>query len=98
MKKPESTQAPSMAPDSRAPGTRQVGPAPKDSLDDTPDADPQMQGEGNITAARRHRKSAEKFVESGAVDRAARDAAPANDEEARQLREAEAAGKAPGRP
>lgn len=59
--------------------------------------DPELQGEGNYTAARRHRKSVERFVDSGDVERAARDAAPASDEEARELREAEEAGRAHAR-
>ena len=44
---------------------------------DRPDTDdPALQGEGNYTAARRHRQSVKDFVESGDVERAAREAAP----------------------
>ena len=65
--------------------------APPDArLDD----DPELQGEGNITAARRHRKSAEDFVESGQVQPAADNAAPADAAEAQKLRDAEAEGRA----
>ena len=53
---------------------------------------PEMQGEGNYTAARRHRESAEEFVGSGRVDKAARDAAPDNDKEAQEMQDAEKAG------
>lgn len=52
-----------------------------------------LQGEGNYDAARRHRASAEKFVRSGGVEPAARDAAPHSAEEARDMRDAEEAGK-----
>ena len=56
-------------------------------------ADKDLQGEGNYDAARRHRESAEKFVKSGAVEHAAREAAPHNIDEAREMRDAEQAGK-----
>lgn len=59
--------------------------------------DPAPQGEGNYTAARRHRASAEHFIDSGKVAPAARDAAPRSDDEARDLREAEQAGRAHAR-
>ncbi len=58
-----------------------------------PDADPELQGEGNYTAARRHRESAEKFVESGKVEPAARDAAPDSPDEAREMKDAEEKGR-----
>ncbi len=93
MKTPAPSTPSSDSPSPQTPGSRHVGRTPEDS----PDADPQMQGEGNITAARRHRKSAENFVASGEVDRAAREAAPDSDEQAQELREAEKAGKAPAR-
>ena len=52
-----------------------------------------LQGEGNYDAARRHRQSAEKFVKSGAVEPAARAAAPHDIDDARALRDAEEAGR-----
>ena len=52
-----------------------------------------LQGEGNYDAARRHRESVEEFVESGQVEAAARDAAPRDDAEAREMQAAEEAGK-----
>lgn len=52
-----------------------------------------LQGEGNYAAARRHRESVEKFVKSGAVEPPAREAAPHNIDEAREMRDAEQAGK-----
>ncbi len=54
--------------------------------------DAAMQGEGNYTAARRHRKSVEKFVDDGHVDEAARAAKPDDDEEAAELAKAEKKG------
>ena len=59
--------------------------------------DPLMQGEGNYTAARRHRESVEKFVASGAVKEAAEAAPPRNEAEATELKKAEEAGKARAR-
>jgi len=58
---------------------------------------PAMQGEGNYTAARRHRQSAEDFIEGGGVEQAARDAAPETERQSKQLRDAEKAGLAPAR-
>jgi len=58
---------------------------------DKPDA---VEGEGNYTAARRHRQSVEQFVDDGKVEPAARDAAPDSAAEAEQLRSAEEAGRA----
>ena len=59
--------------------------------------DPAMQGEGNYTAARRHRESVEQFVQSGKVEEAARDAAPQDPTEQRELQQAEKAGRARAR-
>lgn len=61
------------------------------------DPDPAMQGEGNITAARRHRKSVEQFIEDGKVEPAAEQAAPHDAEEARDLQDAEDAGRSHAR-
>ena len=55
--------------------------------------DPALQGEGNYTAARRHRESVENFIESGQVDEAARDAAPQTTAEQREMQQAEEAGR-----
>ena len=59
--------------------------------------DPALQGEGNYIAARRHRASVKKFVQSGKVEQAAEDAAPRDESEARELLEAEEQGAAPAR-
>jgi hypothetical protein len=53
----------------------------------------QIEGEGNYTAARRHRESVEDFVESGKVDAAAQAAAPKDDAEAKAMKQAEKEGK-----
>ena len=50
-------------------------------------------GEGNYTASRHYNDRAKQFAESGKVEQAARDAAPRDQDEARQLRDAEQAGK-----
>jgi len=55
--------------------------------------DPALQGEGNYTAARRHRESVEQFVQSGKVEEAAREAAPQDPTEERELQQAEKAGR-----
>jgi len=51
-----------------------------------------VEGEGSYTASRRHRESAEHFVQSGQVDKAAHDAAPKNEAEAEDLKKAEQTG------
>lgn len=53
----------------------------------------ELQGEGNYDAARRFRKAEEKFVGSGRVDEAAREAAPRSKDEARQMEDAEREGR-----
>jgi hypothetical protein len=65
---------------------------PQEANDDTSN-DPEMQGEGNYTAARRHRESVEQFVESGQVGAAADAAEPGSSEEAQALRDAEEIGR-----
>jgi hypothetical protein len=62
-----------------------------------------IQGEGNYRAARRYRDSAEEFVESGRVKRAARKAGQVSEQERREMERAEqrgrsrAKGQEPGR-
>lgn len=51
------------------------------------------QGEGDREAARRYNEDQKRFVDSGAVDDAARGAAPRDDDEAEDLLEAEQAGR-----
>jgi hypothetical protein len=53
-----------------------------------------VQGEGDYRAARRYRRSAETFAHTADVDRAARQAAPANRDEAEEMAAAEAEGRA----
>ena len=54
----------------------------------------EMQGEGNYEAAKEYDDATSNFVKSGKVDKAARDAKPKNDQEAREMLEAEDAGRA----
>lgn len=48
-------------------------------------------GEGNYEVTRRYNRATKKFVESGRVERAARDAAPRSREEATEMMRAEQA-------
>ena len=50
-------------------------------------------GEGNYKASRQYNDATKKFVESGRVDDAARNAAPKSDAEAKEMRNAEAQAK-----
>lgn len=59
--------------------------------------DPALQGEGNYSAARRHRESAENFVDAGKVAEAAREAAPQDATEQREMQQAEEAGRSRAR-
>lgn len=76
----------------KQPSTRKPSPKPR-----TAGPGPALQGEGNYTAARRHRESVERYIDSGDVERAAHDAAPHSADEAREMREAEQAGRAHAR-
>ena len=69
----------------------------KDRADTADHGGPVLQGEGNYTAARRHRESVKKFVDSGQVEPAAREAAPDSPAEAQELKAAEDAGRAHAR-
>ncbi len=51
-------------------------------------------GEGNYKASKEYNDATKKFVESGRVDEAARDAQPDTDAEALEMANAEAKGKA----
>ena len=54
-------------------------------------------GEGNYEASRRYNKKTREFAQSGRVDEAARNAAPATPEQAQELEQAEQIGKARGK-
>ena len=54
----------------------------------------QPYGEGNYEATRQYNEATKRFVQSGKVDQAAREAAPEDDAEALQLAAAEAEGRA----
>ena len=54
----------------------------------------EVQGEGDYDAARRHDTASREFAESGRVEPAAHDAAPADAREADELERAEREGKA----
>ena len=62
-----------------------------------PDRDPNVDrehGEGNYKASKDFNDASKRFVESGRVEQAARDAEPKNEREAKELKQAEQAGKA----
>lgn len=50
-----------------------------------------VHGEGNYEASRQYNEATKRFVESGKVDQAARDAAPHSAAEAQEMRDAEQA-------
>ena len=63
------------------------------------DVQPQNEGEGSRTAARQYNEATRKFVESGKVDKAAKDAEQAIEgEEAEELKRAEDEGRAHAAP
>jgi hypothetical protein len=72
-------------------------PAERPVHDDAERDNPVLQGEGNYTAARRHRESQKRFIDADKVQSAAAAAAPKSEEEAREMKAAENAGLARGR-
>lgn len=58
----------------------------------------ELQDEGDYRAARRYRTAAERYADSGGAPRAARAAAPRDPDEAAEMAEAEAEGRARARP
>jgi hypothetical protein len=50
-----------------------------------------VHGEGNYQATRQYNEATKKFIESGKVDQAARDAAPKDANEAAEMKQAEQA-------
>lgn len=57
-----------------------------------------MQGEGNYAAAKEYDEATTNFVKAGKVDRAATEAKPKNEQEAREMLEAEEKGRARAKP
>ena len=52
-----------------------------------------VEGEGSYTAAKDYNQRTKKFIDSGRVDQAARDAEPQSEEEKHAMEEAERIGK-----
>ena len=52
-----------------------------------------VEGEGSYTGSKNYNERTKKFVESGKVDKAAREAAPKSEQEAREMKNAERAGR-----
>jgi hypothetical protein len=59
--------------------------------------EPELQGEGNYDAARRHRKGAEEFTATHDTERIAREAASTSKEEEHELLDAEQEGRSKAR-
>ena len=53
----------------------------------------QVEGEGSYTGSKDYNQRTKKFVDSGKVDQAARDAEPKSEEEKRAMQKAERIGK-----
>jgi hypothetical protein len=53
----------------------------------------QVEGEGSYSGTKDYNQRTKKFIDSGKVDEAARDAEPRSEEEKRQMQEAERTGK-----
>lgn len=70
-----------------------AGNSDENNHEDGIDKDPALQGEGNYTAARRHRESVKEFIDEGRVEEAADKAAPESEQQAQELRDAEAEGR-----
>ena len=56
-----------------------------------------VEGEGSYSGSKDYNERTKKFVQSGKVDKAARDAEPKSEEEKRALEEAERVGKKPAK-
>jgi hypothetical protein len=52
-----------------------------------------VEGEGSYSGTKDYNQRTKKFIDSGKVDEAARDAEPKSEEEKRQMQEAERTGK-----
>ena len=52
-----------------------------------------VEGEGSYSGSKEYNQRTEKFVKSGKVEQAAEDAKPENEQEARDMQEAERIGK-----
>ena len=52
-----------------------------------------VEGEGSYTGTKDYNERTKKFIESGKVEKAAREAKPKNEREAREMKEAELKGK-----
>jgi hypothetical protein len=67
------------------------------STDQVPGGTGSIQGEGDYRSAREYRADVQEFLEHADVEKAAREAAPRNAQEARELEEAEASGRSRAR-
>ena len=76
------------------PGQQQAGQSQKQGAQrQTQGGQSEVQGEGNYTAAKQYDDAQRKFVESGQVEQAARDAEPRSQQEAEEMKAAEREGR-----
>ncbi len=68
---------------------------PKTNNGQHPDANREMEGEGNKTADREYREGASKFAQSGKVDAGAKEAKRAVEEDDEELKRADDASRKP---
>lgn len=63
-----------------------------------PKLNPDLQGEGNYTAAKQYDDATRSFIKAGKVNEAARNAAPKSAKEEREMLEAEEKGRSHAKP
>ena len=80
--------------ENRYPGEGSVSKDPQQMQQGGSTGDKQY-GEGNYAASRDYNERTKQFVESGRVDAAARNAAPKNEREAKEMSDAEREGRRP---
>ena len=90
------TGKPQDARDERYPGEGNRSKDPQQMQQGSSSGDKQY-GEGNYAASRDYNERTKQFVESGRVEQAARDAAPKNEREAKEMSDAEREGRRPMR-
>lgn len=73
---------------------KQGSPDPSEPSTATAARDDGLQGEGNYAASERYRDELEEFVKTADIDKAAHEAAPRNQNEAKEMADAEVKGRA----
>jgi len=91
------TGKPQDARQNRHPGESDVSKDPQQMQQGGSQGDNKQYGEGNYAASRDYNQRTKQFVESGRVDEAAKQAAPKNEREAKEMSDAEREGRRPMR-